>query len=453
MPALLRYALLVPLLATAAAAQPVWQELAASPFNDYRSEDLSFLDAERGWTVDGTGRVHRTLDSGATWTQTASIGFDYLRAVAFVSPTVGWVGTLDNRRTLYETRDGGRTFTDISFRVNPLTHGVCSLFAVSDQVVYGAGTYNGPATFLKTVNGGQTWTARPLAPHLDTVVDVHFFDALHGLAVGGTGVFGGDIRPRVIETRDGGATWTVRHTVTSVTPGWGWKLSFPTPEVGYMSVEKYDGNPDAMILKTTDGGASWAEVTIPNAGNGNLQSVGFLTPDVGWVSGRGTTSMTTDGGATWTQLAIGEGLDPNVNRFQFIDGIGFASGHKIHRLDARGVLAEAGPDGGALLRLSPNPARDLVRIRYPASVGPATIDVFDGLGRRVGGVDEPVADGDAAWAVPAGLAPGAYTVRLRTATAEEPQAPSCSRAEPLDARPARERRRQRAGSGIEPPRA
>ncbi|WP_412067114.1 T9SS type A sorting domain-containing protein [Rubrivirga sp. IMCC43871] len=420
MPTLLRVALAFALLATAAAAQPAWQELADSPYNDYRSEDISFIDAERGWAVDGAGRVHRTLDSGATWTQTASIGFDYLRAAAFVSPTVGWVGTLDNRRTLYETRDGGHTFADISLRINPLTHGVCSLFAVSDQVVYGAGTYNGPATLIKTVNGGQTWTARPLAPHLDTVIDVYFFDALHGLAVGGTGDFGGTIRPRVIETRDGGSTWTVRHTVASVTPGWGWKLSFPTPEVGYMSVEKYDNDPDAMILKTTDGGATWAEIVIPNAGSGNMQAVGFLTPEIGWVSGRGTTSMTTDGGATWAQVALGDGLDPNVNRFRFLDnGLGFASGQKIHRLDARGVVAETGPDGGALLSLSPNPARDVVRIRYQASFGAATIDVLDALGRRVGGVEEPVADGDAEWTVPSGLAPGVYTVRLRTATAED----------------------------------
>lgn len=409
-----RLLLLAVLVVPSALAQPTWVELEASPYNDYRSEDISFVSADLGWAVDGRGRVHKTEDGGSTWTQTTSL-LGYLRSTAFVSPTLGWVGTIGSQDQLYETRDGGATFTNVSDRLRPAIDGVCSLFAVSEDEVFGAGTYYGPAIFIKTTDGGATWTVRPLRPHLDTVIDVHFFDAQHGLAVGGTGDFGGTIRPRVIETRDGGVTWTIRHTVESVTRGWGWKLSFPTPDIGYMSVEKYDANPNAMILKTTDGGTTWAEIVIPNAGDGNLQSVGFMTPEVGWVSGRGTTSVTTDGGATWAQLLPGEGLDPNVNRFQFLGGVAYASGRKIHRLNTQSVATEAGPvESDALWGVDPNPARSVVRIRYRPAPGPATVDVFDALGRRVGSVYEAVADGQAEWHIPAGLAGGVYTLRIRT---------------------------------------
>ena len=102
----LRHALaaLALLAAVPASAQPTWVELNDSPFNDYRSEDIWFANANLGWAVDGDGRVHRTTDSGATWAQTASVG-GYLRSVAFVSPTVGFVGTVGSIRKLFNFRN------------------------------------------------------------------------------------------------------------------------------------------------------------------------------------------------------------------------------------------------------------------------------------------------------------------------------------------------------------
>lgn len=424
----LRHALaaLALLAAVPASAQPTWVELNDSPFNDYRSEDIWFANANLGWAVDGDGRVHRTTDSGATWAQTASVG-GYLRSVAFVSPTVGFVGTVGSIRKLYETRDGGRTFVNISSRIQPATHGICSLVAVNEEVVYGAGTYNGPAVFIKTVDGGATWTSRSLLPHLHTVIDLHFFDENRGLAVGGTGPYGDTTRPRVIETTDGGETWTVRHTV-EVSPGWGWKLSFPTPEVGFVSVEKYDGGPDSIILKTVDGGRTWTEIVF-HGGGGNMQGIGFLTPDTGWVSGRGFTSRTDDGGATWTSVPDWGELDANVNRFVFLEGgLGFAAGHKIHRLDARPTATDPAPEAGGLgLSVGPNPAQSLLRIRYAPTATAATVVVFDALGREVGRVRDAAGSGVLDWPVPEALPAGIYSVRLQAQGRVETQAVSVVR--------------------------
>jgi photosystem II stability/assembly factor-like uncharacterized protein len=409
------------LLAAATSAQPHWVELDGSPSNQHRIEDISFPDADTGWSVDGAGRVHRTTDGGATWAQTATLG-GYLRSTAFASRDLGWVGVLSSSTKLYEAHDGGFTFADVTGRIEPaLEGGVCSLFAVSERVVYGAGQYNGPATLLKTTDGGGTWASSSFAPLLSTAIDVYFFDEQRGLVVGGTGSFAGDaIRPRVIGTEDGGQTWTVRHTA-DVAPAWGWKLSFPTPEVGYMSIEKRSGSSTAHLLKTTDGGRTWEDLSIPNAGSGSMQGVGFVTPDVGWVSGRGTTSKTTDGGQTWTQIPSSGELDPNVNRFRFVDGgLGFAAGLRIHRLDARGT-AEAGPPeaGWGVGPPSPNPAAALVRIGYRLGrSGPVRVEVLDVLGRRVATLVDGVegaGERSVEWTAGPGTAPGLYLVRLQAA--------------------------------------
>jgi len=334
---------------------------------------------------------------------------------------VGWIGVLRSETQLYETRDGGQSFQDITSRIQPaIRGGICSLFAVSEQVVYGAGQFNSPAYFIKTTDGGQTWSSKSLAPLLNTAIDVYFFDENRGLAVGGVGVFGSDqILARVIGTEDGGKTWTVRHT-SNVPHAWGWKLSFPTPEVGYMSIESYIEDVNAYILKTTNGGQSWQQIKIPNAGsNGDMQGIGFLTPDIGWVSGRGVISMTTDGGTTWSRISQNGYLDGQVNRFRFLDGgLGFASGNNIHRLDARVTASDAAThDGWGLTSVQPNPTASVAQVGYSVgATAPVRIEVVDLLGRTVATLVDGVeraGDHVAEWQIASEHPAGLYLVRLQ----------------------------------------
>ncbi len=396
---------------------PVWNLLDDSPFNDYRSEDVFFVDAETGWAVNGDGEVHRSTDGGDTWTNVSNpVG--YLRATGFASTTKGWVGVLFSPAVLYETSNGGLTMSDVTSRIQPaIPGGICGISVVSDQIVYGVGQFSGPAYLIKTTDGGFSWTSIDLSAYADTAVDVKFFDANHGFIAAGIGGLGSSSQVRVLETIDGGDTWSVRHT-SSATGFWGWKLSFPTPEVGYVSGESA-GNPSlGLMLKTIDGGQTWSEVGIPNGGS--LQGIGFLTPEIGWTSGRGTTSVTTDGGATWEQIA----LDGSINRFRFLgDSLGFAAGEKIYRLRPLPVAGEGSPISNAsgLVSISPNPSSGPVTITYqlgrPDNV---RVGIFDLLGRKVDELDEGARSAGrhvAFWRRENHghrLSPGTYVVRLQT---------------------------------------
>ena len=198
------------LLSASAFAQqaPEWELLPNSPFNGYRSEDVFFVDADNGWAVIGSGggRVYRTTDGGDNWKNTSNPN-GYLRSTGFASSTKGWVGVLNSSARLYETNDGGFTMTDVTSRIQPsIPGGICGIWVVNDQIAYAVGQYNGPAYVIKTTDGGQTWASTDLTLYVDTLIDVYFFDELHGLAIGGLGELTGAIVPRIIGTDDGGAT-------------------------------------------------------------------------------------------------------------------------------------------------------------------------------------------------------------------------------------------------------
>ncbi len=383
---LLGLALLLPFGAIAQQA-PEWELLPNSPFDGYRSEDVFFVDDEYGWAVNGGGGVHRTTDGGDTWTHTDTLP-GYARSTGFADRDKGWVGLLITSNILFETTDGGLTFNDITSRIQPsVGGGICGLWVVDEQIIYGVGQYSGPAYLIKTTDGGQTWASTDLGAYADTAVDVMFFDADHGFIAAGIGGLGGSGRLRVLETTDGGTTWSIRHT-SSVSGVWGWKLSFPTENVGYVSAEYSSGTSTGLVLRTADGGQTWTEITIPNGGS--LQGVGFLTPDIGWTSGRGTTSVTTDGGQTWQQID----LDGDINRFRFLgDSLGYAAGHQIYRLGPLLVSAEEPLHVlvSGLESIAPNPASGPVTITYRlARPGHATIAVYDLLGRLVTTLDQGV---------------------------------------------------------------
>ena len=406
--------------AGASAQSPLaWDVLPASPFHGYRSEDVAVV-GPHVWAVNGSGQAWRSDDRGDTWTQTFADPYSYFRATAFPTAQTGWIGVLFNSTArLYETRDGGATYANVTDRIQPaIPGGICGLWALDSQTVWAVGQYSTPAYVVKTTDGGATWTSTALAPLADALIDVRFFDALHGVASGAVGTYANS-RARILTTDDGGATWTVRHTVTGL-HSIAWKLTFPTRLVGYASVETFDGEPDARVLKTVDGGTTWTELTIPNGGS--LQGLGFATPDVGWASGRGRTSVTADGGLTWAALpptAQGGQLDGDVNRFRFVgDSLAYAAGHKIYRLRGRfptSAAASEAPLADGLAGVFPNPAAGPITVVYrTASASPVRIDVVDAQGRTVAVlVDAGVAPGERVAARGAALAPGVYVVRMR----------------------------------------
>lgn len=99
------------------------------------------------------------------------------RSVAFANENVGWAGSLTEDYVLYETRDGGQTWQDITNRIMGADiPGICGLWVASENIIYGVGRYSSPARLIKSTDGGQTWFARDMSSQAEVLVDVFFFD-------------------------------------------------------------------------------------------------------------------------------------------------------------------------------------------------------------------------------------------------------------------------------------
>ncbi|MCH7976595.1 MAG: T9SS type A sorting domain-containing protein [Bacteroidetes bacterium] len=414
------YALLLALLPFAVGSQtpPTWELLPNSPTHGYRFEDLEAVSPQVLFITNGSGEIFRTTDGGDSWElRYSDPQFRYFRSLAFVDENHGWVGLLDGGDVLYETTDGGETIMAATPRISgPLPQGICGIYALDSEAVYAAGAIIGGAHFLRTLDSGVSWTSLDLSAQADFFVDVYFRDRQHGFL---TGQRSGKVI--ILGTDDGGATWTERFLSTG-SGEWGWKLHFPTPLVGYVSVETNGGAGEGSVIKTTDGGQTWQRVATPTR---SMQGVGFVSEQTGWYGGRGTAHVTTDGGLSWT--AIGE-LGQTVNRFAFFgDSLAFGAAEQIWRFGKVPLASEPTEPSTPTLWIGaayPNPFPERVLLPYrllePAEV---TLEVFDTTGRRLAlverglrpaGPDELIWDArdDAGNSLPSGV----YLYRLTAGT-------------------------------------
>jgi photosystem II stability/assembly factor-like uncharacterized protein len=310
-----------------------------------RYDDIWFITPQIGWAVNSAGQIVHTEDAGANWTVQKTVGADiWLRCMSFTSPTDGWVGSITTRQRLWKTEDG-RTWTNIVSTLPPLPSAICGMSSPSKGVVYASGTQypEREAGIVHTADGGQTWKPISMAAHANLLIDTYFTDNLTGWVVGGVGGKSYDkLKPVIMHTSDGGKTWENRLQNSGIdfpTGEWGWKIQFLNPQLGFVSLEN---DTAAAILKTTDGGQSWKRIPITDPQkNVELEGVGFINEQVGWVGGwghnfeagnpDGTTSGTTDGGATWFNA---NNVGAFLNRFRFTGAtpiVAYASGNTVYQ--------------------------------------------------------------------------------------------------------------------------
>ena len=345
------------------AAQLGWKVLPNAPVRGGRHEDVFFINANTGWVVNLAGEVWRTTDGGDSWQMQElqpEIGFPNFRSVGFADATHGWAGTLDTD-LLFATSDGGATWRKVVNIPDPKPAGVCGLAVVDNQVIYGAGRFDGPARVIKSIDGGASWRTIDMASLANALIDIYFFTQDTGFVVGGTsGAMPLEGRATVLSTFDGGNTWQRRHSSTRRRE-WGWKLFFPTRRTGFVSIETQGDN--SYCLKTTNGGLTWEELLVVNA-SGGAQAIGFATEDLGWIGGRGQPRQSIDGGMSWGAVGF---LDERINRIRMLsDTLGYAVGHTVYKYSRDSEVAVAEPRSQSLL------SDFALKQNYPNPFNPST---------------------------------------------------------------------------------
>jgi photosystem II stability/assembly factor-like uncharacterized protein len=397
------------------ASEHQWRRTNA-PMANSRTDDIWFLDANRGWAVNSNGHILHTGDGGATWVRQFSAGTGtYLRCVSFANDQQGWVGTVTASRRLFRTVNGGTTWTRVDNLPPEAPPAICGLSVVNERVIYAAGTNfpDQPTGVIKTVDGGASWTGIDMGAHATLLVDIFFLDERRGFVVGGKADVPNPGRehviPVVLFTEDGGLTWENRLAgMEAELPRgeWGWKIQFLSETVGFVSLENFD---DGAILKTSDGGRTWTRIVINDPqNNANLEGIGFVDENLGWVGGWGDrqgvggfTSETRDGGQTWTDA---NHVGNRINRFRFIrepELVGYASGRTVYKYSAAANAAVA----GFIETLDEGEDEDIISSRLPVkipvnsqySAGAVQVDIWDRFGEHVATLLEESASREITW--------------------------------------------------------
>ncbi len=268
------------------------------------------------------GFIRRTTDGGTTWSMQKIPVTDRINRIIFVSPTTGFAA--GGSGAILKTTDGGS-----SWMLKRSGGSVNSIFFDGGQHGWACGT----DSVLFTTDQGETWSSR-LADGATALWDVSFRTLQEGWAVG---IYGD-----CYNSEDGGYSWASATPPISGVSLFG--ICFPTPSRGivvgggqialstdagasWTSVYNTGGSQmnaislsDSLhgwavasdeVLKTVDGGVTWAEQPLPTSAHYYLQAVNSLDSNHGWIAGDGTILRTVDGGGTLPPVffAFSGGID------------------------------------------------------------------------------------------------------------------------------------------------
>ncbi|HSW07635.1 WD40/YVTN/BNR-like repeat-containing protein [Aquabacterium sp.] len=160
-------------------------------------------------------------------------------------------------------------------------------------------------------SGGWCWQ-NPL-PQGNPINSYAWLDGQRGWAVGSLGT--------ILKTSDGGQTWATQTSGTRSNLG---RVIFVNDRVGWV------GGDNGLLLKTADGGSTWHSVSVGvDIGTERLQAADENTA---WVNTYTDAYVTTDGGSHWRRIR------PPAN------------GQSLRQIGPRTLLASSYDNGLSLLR-------------------------------------------------------------------------------------------------------
>jgi photosystem II stability/assembly factor-like uncharacterized protein len=217
-----------------------WQQVRIPDLK--RVSTFHFYDSQNGWVGGWAGEIYRTTDAGQTWAK-AELPRKYeVQEIRFVDSLKGWavgfryLSPEQRMHALFRTEDGGRIWRELSNVDTDAQGGVRSLFFVSQSTGWGIGTRK--QEIVQTRDGGETWTVK-FSSEESRWNSIFFSDDRHGWAVGSG----------IASTSDGGATWSFQlHPLLA--PGYLDSIIFTDAKHGWAA------GPD-VVLRTNDGGKTW----------------------------------------------------------------------------------------------------------------------------------------------------------------------------------------------------
>jgi photosystem II stability/assembly factor-like uncharacterized protein len=287
------------------------------------SIDIDFVNAKTGWFLTSdmdtlNGDLYYTSSAGADWQKINQVRS--LRPspteLHFITPKVGWIpldmGAGPISGGLMYTQDGGKSFRviDNDGRANNMSE----VYFTSIQQGWAIGILPNYGDYIiHTTDGGKTWAQ--VSPQIGPTEDISFVDSTHGFGLGKHSNFGA-----LLYTEDAGDTWKdvfdfSRNFNIS-------KISFINSSTGWVTASDITSQllDNTVILKTKDGGKTWAKIegTAPMLPAYSIDYFKFFNEKNGIMfSDFKGLYNTSDGGNTWN-LMVPHDSSQTSNQYSFV---------------------------------------------------------------------------------------------------------------------------------------
>jgi photosystem II stability/assembly factor-like uncharacterized protein len=297
-------------------AQQQW-ELIHNTNTDIGIDYVFMYDTNHIWGMTQND-VYFSPDGGGNWELQFEEEGNYYSDIQFLDSLNGYFVML---RYAYKTLDGGNEWNRVlnTFGTNYMT-----LYFINADTGWIAGEY---CVIRVTYDGGENWiiqnAANPEKPY--DIRDLHFFDAMHGCAVGG---LGGQEVPYILTTSDGGENWT------EIFP----EGNFMLVKVQFLDqdhvwcADDYDS-----FFRSDDGGYTWQKVI--SLGLGCLDDFHFFndTTAIAVSECRPYQCLTSDAWQSWQENEIySNNVVSNLSFCDDKNGIGVGNGGHVLRTNDAG---------------------------------------------------------------------------------------------------------------------
>lgn len=265
---------------------------------------ITMFDEEHGiafspaWCFYGCSHAQllRTFDGGVSWEEQV-LPFPFLLAMDIQLSGTGFAVGLQGN--IFYTKDYGMNWTSKgSF--------------VYNWVNYIAFPEGRPAsivsdnTLLLRQAEEEDWERKNVNSLLKKI---YFQDELNAWGIGKSASIGG-----IFKTKDGGTSWTTKHSFVLNFPTDGY---FPDTTQAWVFLKQYYYTNHPQVVQTTDGGTTWDTVaTFPDI---DLNAGWFQDENNWWLAGNeGRIKHTKDGGNTWQNQSVF--FDASLNDIVFVSG-------------------------------------------------------------------------------------------------------------------------------------
>ena len=299
-----------------------------------RLRGVSAVSDRVAWASGGGGTIVQTVDGGTSW-QTLAVPdaakLDF-RDVDAIDADVAYalsIGSGESSR-IFKTVDGGKTWTLQFTNTDPKAFFDAMAFWDRDRGIAFSDSVDGHLVILRTDNGGKQWT-RVADAALPPALDNEGAFAASGTNVAMIGkdhVWIGTSVSRVLRSTDGGKSWAVASTPVATGSSAGiFSIAFRDAQHGIVVGGDYRKEAEAIdnAAITSDGGKTWTLVK----GLSGFRSVVAHVPGTAstWIAvGPQGADHSTDDGRTWAPLSGSSGL----HTFSFAKGtrIGWGVGEQ-----------------------------------------------------------------------------------------------------------------------------